>query len=146
MISNGRQQFLLSKRENAEIDICLADANYAFSIDAKFESDLNKARIAIDRRQVFRDYNVVPAGSRCLRISCGSLAILKMNSIISSRTRTRDLGFIAITNSLLRIAHLSANVLICLFGAVVQAIDPPSITGESSPWTGCNRKRPQGLS
>ena len=62
MISNGRQQFLLSKRENAEIDICLADANYAFSIDAKFESDLNKARIAIDRRQVFRDYNVVPAG------------------------------------------------------------------------------------
>ena len=37
-ISNGRQQFLLSEREIDEIDICLADATYAFSIDAKFEA------------------------------------------------------------------------------------------------------------
>ena len=52
-ISKGRQQFLLSEREIDEIDICLADATYAFSIDAKFESDLNEARIATDRRQIF---------------------------------------------------------------------------------------------
>jgi hypothetical protein len=57
LIGNGDQQFLLSKRENNEVDFCsAADAKYLCSIDGGFETDLNEGKISTDLRQTgFRE-------------------------------------------------------------------------------------------
>jgi hypothetical protein len=125
LISNGDQQFLLSKRENNEIDVCsAADAKYLFSIDGGFETDLNEAKISTDLRQAFRDHNVaLRQDSYVFVVSWFISDIENQKHYLIENKDKRVKVYRDYRLPLLRMARLSANVLICLFEGVVQTVD-----------------------
>ena len=125
LIGNGDQQFLLSKRENNEVDVCsAADAKYLFSIDGGFETDLNEGKISTDLRQAFRDHDVALRQDSYVSIVSWFISDSEHQKhyLIESEEKRlkvyRDYRL-----PLLRMARLSANVLICLFEGVVQTVD-----------------------
>ena len=125
LIGNGDQQFLLSKRENNEVDVCsAADAKYLFSIDGGFETDLNEGKISTDLRQAFRDHDVALRQDSYVSIVSWFISDSEHQKhyLIESEEKRlkvyRDYRL-----PLLRMARLSANILICLFEGVVQTVD-----------------------
>ena len=125
LISNGPQNLLLSKRENNEVDVCsAADTKYLFRIDGGFKTDLNAGKVSTDLRQAFRDQSI--ALQQDSSVSGVSWFIgdneHQKHYLIQNEGKTlkvyRDYKL-----PLLRMARLSANVLICLFEGIVQTVD-----------------------
>jgi hypothetical protein len=53
LISNSQQQFKLIKRENSQMDVCIAaDTKFLFSIDGAFEADLNEGMASTDLQRI----------------------------------------------------------------------------------------------
>ena len=125
LISNGDQDFLLSKRENNEVDVSsAADAKYLFGIDGGFETDLNEGKISKDLRRAFRDHDVALRQDSFVSMVSWFISDSEHQKhyLIESEGKRlkvyRDYGL-----PLLRMARLSANILICLFEGIVQTVD-----------------------
>ena len=123
--NNQHQQFKLIKRENNEIDVCSsADMKYLFSIDAGFETDLNNDKISTELQQVFQaQKQAILADSHISVLSW----FVTDNEHHTHYVIEKEANSLKVYRSyklpLLRMARLSANILICLFEGVVQMVD-----------------------
>ena len=125
LITNGEPQFLLSKRENNEVDVCAAaDGKYLFSVDEGFETDLNEGKISTDLQQAFRDQNVVLREESYVSTVFWFLSDSEYQKHYLIQNEEKRLKvYRDYKLPLLRMARLSANVLLCLFEGVVQTVD-----------------------
>jgi|SRR5271166_512780 len=126
LITNSQHQFKLIKREDNQIDVCVAaDAKLLFSIDGGFETDLiPDKRVSLGLQHVFDEqkHRLLPDSV----ISVISWFITddehQKHYLIQKEEQLikvyRDYKL-----PLLRMARLSANVLICLFEGIVQTVD-----------------------
>jgi hypothetical protein len=125
LITNGEPQFLLSKRENNEVDVCAAaDGKYLFSLDEGFETDLNEGKISTDLQQAFRDQNVVLRQDSDVSVVSWFISDIENQKHYLIENKDKRLKvYRDYKLPLLRMARLSANVLLCLFEGVVQTVD-----------------------
>ncbi len=127
LIKNHERQYKLMKRENGQIDVFLLgldNMDYLFSIDISFETELNSGKVQSELIQLFKSNN------HGLQTDCrvSVLVWLITDNQMGAHYWLEKAGqSLAIYRSyqlpLLRMARLSANVLICLFEGVVQAVD-----------------------
>jgi hypothetical protein len=122
---NDQQQFMLIKRENNQIDVCTAaDAQFLFSIEAGYETDLNHGKASSGLLQAFTEQK--QALAQDIRISVSSWFITDnehQTHHLVQREGDRVKVYRYRELPLLRMDRLSANVLICLFEGIVQTVD-----------------------
>jgi hypothetical protein len=125
LISNGHQEFKLIKRENNQIDVCVAAASkFLFSIDGGFETELDARDLSTELQQAFAEQKqaLLPDSG----ISVVSWFITdneqQKHYLIQREEKTLSV-YRAYKLPLLRMARLSANILICLFEGIVQTVD-----------------------
>ena len=126
LISNGQQEFKLIKGENNQIDVCVgADTNFLFSIDGGFETDLMAGMEAsAELQQAFAEKK-----QSLLRHSFISVIswFITDNEHQKHYVIEKEEKILKVYRDyklpLLRMARLSANVLICLFEGIVQTVD-----------------------
>jgi hypothetical protein len=124
--SDSQPQFKLIKRENNQIDVCvIADSNFLFSIDGGFETDLIAGKsLSPDIQQAFTDKKPPLLPNSAISVICWFITDdeRQKHYLIQEEQKTlkvyRDYKL-----PLLRMARLSANVLICLFEGIVQTVD-----------------------
>ena len=125
MISSGQQAFNLIKRENNQIDVCsAADRKYLFGISGGFETDLNAGNLSGELRRAFAEQKQALSGDS--RSSVVSWFITddehQKHYLIQEEQGTLNV-YRDYKLPLLRMARLSANVLICLFEGIVKTVD-----------------------
>jgi hypothetical protein len=126
LISN---EFKLIKRENSQIDVCVAaDTKFLFSIDGALETDLNAAidsgKLSTELRQAFKEQKQELSENSPVSVVSWFITdnehqkhylIQKENNILQVYREYKL--------PLLRMTRLSANVLICLFEGIVKTVD-----------------------
>jgi hypothetical protein len=126
LISNSQQQFKLIKRENNQIDVCVAaDAKFVFSIDGGFETDLIADKsVSLDLQHVFDEQKRALVSDSAISVISWFITddqhqkhyLIQKEEQLLKVYRDHKLP-------LLRMARLSANTLICLFEGIVQTVD-----------------------
>jgi hypothetical protein len=125
LISSGQQEFELSKRENNQIDVCLAaDSKFLFSIDGGFETELDARDLSTELRQAFAEQQQALLPDSGLSVVSWFVTV---NEDQKHYLIQREEGTLRVYRNyelpLLRMARLSANILICLFEGIVQTVD-----------------------
>jgi hypothetical protein len=126
---DGGRKFLLSKRENDIIDVCSATPHeYLFSIDASFETTLNTSGLSTDLQQAFRDQNQgIKQNSKVASVSWYITDNDQQKHYLITREEYTPEAHLKVYRQyrlpLLRIERLSANILICIFDGILQAVD-----------------------
>ena len=125
LINSGRQEFQLIKRENNQIDVCLAvDSKFLFSIDGGFETELDARDLSTELQQAFAAEKQVLSPDSGISVASWFITDNQHQKhyLIQREDQTlrayRDYKL-----PLLRVARLSANILICLFEGIVQTVD-----------------------
>jgi hypothetical protein len=124
-ISSGQPEFRLIKRENNQIDVCgAADTKYLFSIDIGFETDLNAGKVSEELRRAFAEQKQALLPGSIISVVSWFITDTdhQKHYLIQEEEKIlkvyRDYKL-----PLLRMARLSANILICLFEGIVQTVD-----------------------
>jgi hypothetical protein len=125
LISGGQQEFKLIKRENNQIDVCVAaDSKFLFSIDGGFETELDARDLSTELQQAFAAQKQALVPDSGISVISWFIADNEQQKhyLIQREEQTvkvyRDYKL-----PLLRMARLSANILICLFEGIVQTVD-----------------------
>ena len=128
LITSSDQQFKLIKRENNEIDVCSAkdkEVQYLFSLDAGFETDLIGNLLSSEFLAIFQTQQIQL--SHDAKVSVLSMfitdTVLQSHYLILKEETQNFKVYRSYKLPLLRMARLSANVLICLFEGVVKTVD-----------------------
>jgi len=126
LISNSEPQFKLIKRENNQIDVCFAaDAKFLFSIDGGFETDLIADKsVSLDLQRVFDEQKHALLPDSAISVISWFITDDQHQKHYLIQTEEQLLKvYRDYKLPLLRMARLSANVLICLFEGIVQTVD-----------------------
>jgi hypothetical protein len=125
LINSGAQEFQLIKRENNQIDVCLAvDGKFLFSIDGGFETELDARDVSTELQQAFgAEKQVLSPDSGISEVSWFITDSQEKKHFLIEREDDVLRAYRDYKLPLLRMARLSANILICLFEGVVQTVD-----------------------
>ena len=125
LISSVPQPFTLIKRENNQIDVCaFVDSKYLFSIDGGFETDLDAGRLSEELRGVFEEQKQALSKDSPVSVIRWFMTDDEHQKHYLIQKEQKILKvYRAYKLPLLRMARLSANILICLFEGIVQTVD-----------------------
>jgi len=121
---NQQLQYMLCKRENNEIAVCDTDMRYLFNIDAGYETELNENIVSAELKLLFKIQQLEISAESQVAIH----AVLVTDVVQQSHYELEKAAngwrvYSKNTLPLLRMTRLSANILLCLFEGIVQAVD-----------------------
>ena len=120
---DGSAAYILCQAANNEIDV-RRDKEFLFSIDASFESELNKGKFGAALERLFQQNKEALPANRLVFTSSWFISDheQQLHYQVLLENGTIDI-YRHSALPLLRMERLSKNVLICLFEGIVQAVD-----------------------